>query len=40
MRNNQNIQNIQINKVIGENEKCVLFYGKKNMDLLVNIIYF
>ena len=22
-------QNIQINKVIGESEKCVLFYGKK-----------
>ena len=25
----QPTQNIQINKVTGENEKCVLFYGKK-----------
>ena len=24
----QHTQNIQINKVIGENEKCLLFYGK------------
>ena len=24
----QHTQNIQINKVIGENEKCVLFYRK------------
>ena len=25
----QHTQNIQINIVIGENEKCPLFYGKK-----------
>ena len=30
----QPTQNIQINKVTGENEKCVLFYGKKLNELL------
>ena len=29
MGDNQHTQNIQINKVIGENERmCLLFYGK------------
>ena len=31
--------NIQINKVIGENEKrCLLFYGKNHTDFLANPI--
>ena len=33
-------QNIQINKVIGEHEKRVLFYGKNRTDFLANPIYF
>ena len=32
----QHTQNIQINTVIGENEKCLLFYGKKYNGLLTN----
>ena len=28
MGDNQHTQNIQMNKVIGENEECVLFYRK------------
>ena len=32
-------QNIQSNKVIGENEKCVLFYGKNYMNFLANLIH-
>ena len=36
MGDSQHIQNIQINKIIGENEKCVLFYGKNHMDFLTN----
>ena len=31
-------QNVQINKVIGENEKCVFYYGKNHMDFLDNPI--
>ena len=31
-------QNIQINNVIGENEKCLLFYGINYMDFLSNPI--
>ena len=32
-------QNIQINKVIGENEKYILFYRKNHMDFLANPIF-
>ena len=28
MGNSQHTQNIQINKIIGKNEECLLFYGK------------
>ena len=31
-------QSIQMNKVIGENEKCLLFYGENHMDFLANPI--
>ena len=30
MGDRQHTQNIQINKVIGENEKCLLFYSKNH----------
>ena len=29
MGDSQHTQNIQLSKVIGENEKCLLFHGKK-----------
>ena len=29
MRDNQHTQNIQINKVIGKNEKCVFYFAEK-----------
>ena len=38
MGDSQYTQNIQINKVIGENEKYVLFYKKKPIMFLVNLI--
>ena len=39
MEDSQHTKNIQINKVIGEYEKCVLFYGKTNhMNFLANPI--
>ena len=34
MRDSRHTQNNQINKVIGENEKCALFYGKKKLHKL------
>ena len=34
----QHTQNIQINKVIGEKEKCV-FYGKNHMDFFTNPVH-
>ena len=30
----QHTQNIQINKVTGENEKCVFYFMEKTMDFL------
>ena len=32
-------QNIQINKVIGENEKCVFYFMEKLYELLANPMY-
>ena len=34
----QHIENTQINKVIGENEKCVFYLMEKVMDFLANPI--
>ena len=34
----QHIQNIQINKVIGESEMCLLFCGKNHSDFSANPI--
>ena len=39
MGNVWHTQNIHINKVIGENEKCLLSYGKKNIQTLWLIQY-
>ena len=36
MGDGQHTQNIQVNKVIGENEKCLIFYGKKHTEFLAN----
>ena len=39
MRDREHTQNIQINKVIGENEKCVFYFMEKtHMDFLANPI--
>ena len=41
MGDNQHTQNIQINNVIGENEKCVFYFKKKNVtDFLANPVPF
>ena len=32
------LKNIQGNKVIGENKKCLLFYRKNNMNFLADLI--
>ena len=32
-------QNIQVNEVIGENEKCLLFYRKNPTDFLANSVF-
>ena len=36
----QHTQNIEINQVTGQNEKCLLFYGKKHNGLLANPIFY
>ena len=33
------LKNMQINKVIGEKENCVLFYGKSHRDFLADLTY-
>ena len=33
------LKNMQINKVIGEKENCVLFYGKNHRDFLADLTY-
>ena len=39
MRDREHTQNIQINKVIGENEKCVFYFmEKKHTNFLANPI--
>ena len=39
MGDSQHIQNIQINKIIGKNEKCVFYFTEKNgTDFLANSI--